>query len=118
VEEDDEVEKLDPEDKVELPSSKLLTPLSIMVVDSISAVSSRTLLKVLFDSGSSSSSICKKCLPQHCKTQSIESKCTITNLAGTCTSQEIVGMRSLRLPKLDKNWVVEQKKHYWNHRMV
>ena len=55
VEEDDEVEKLDPEDKVELPSSKRLTPLSIMVVDTISAVRSRTLLKVLFDSRSSSS---------------------------------------------------------------
>ena len=63
VEEDNEVEKLDPEDKVELPSSKRLTPLSIMVVDTISAVRSRTLLKVLFDSGSSSTFISKKCLP-------------------------------------------------------
>jgi hypothetical protein len=35
MEEDYGVEKLDPEDKVELPSSKQLTPLSIMVVDTI-----------------------------------------------------------------------------------
>ena len=110
VEEDDEVEKLDPEDKVELPSSKRLTPLSIMVVDTISAVRSRTLLKVLFDSGSSSTFISKKCLPRHCKTRSIQSKRTINTLAGTCTSQEMVVMRSLRLPELDKNRVVDQQK--------
>ena len=63
VEEDDEVEKLDPEDKVELPSSKQLTSLSIMVVDTMSAVWSRTLLKVLFNSGSSTTFIRKKYLP-------------------------------------------------------
>ena len=107
MEEDDEVEKLDPEDKVMLPSSKRLTPLSIMMVDTISAVRSCTLLKVLFDAGSSSTFISKKCLPQHCKTRSKQSKRTINTLAGTCTSQEMVVMRSLRLPKLDKNRVVE-----------
>jgi hypothetical protein len=41
---------------------------------------------------------------------SIESKCTINMLAGTCTSQEMVVMRSLGLSKLDKNWVLEQQK--------
>jgi hypothetical protein len=77
VDEEDGVEKLDPEDKVELPSSKQLTPLSIMVVDTISAVWSRTLLQVLFDSGSSSTFISKKCLPRHSKMRSIQSRHTI-----------------------------------------
>jgi hypothetical protein len=44
-----------------------LTPVTIMVVDTISSVRSRRLLKVLLDSGSTTSLINKKCLSRHCK---------------------------------------------------
>ncbi len=48
-------------------NKKMLTPLSIMVCDTISLVRSRTILKVLFDPGSTVTFISRKCLPGHCK---------------------------------------------------
>ena len=44
-----------------------LTPVTIMVVDTISSVKARTLLKVLLNSGSTTTLINKLCLPRHCK---------------------------------------------------
>ena len=52
-----------------LPSQTNLAPITIMVVDTISAVKSRRLLKVLLDSGSTMTVINKKCLPKNCKTR-------------------------------------------------
>ncbi len=49
-------------------SPKQLTPVTIMVVDTISSVKSRILLKVLLDSGSTSTMINRKCLPRNCQT--------------------------------------------------
>jgi hypothetical protein len=43
------------------------TPVRIMVVDTISSVMSRTLLKVLLESGSTKTLINKRCLPRNCK---------------------------------------------------
>jgi hypothetical protein len=50
-----------------------LTPVTITVVDTISAVRSRKLLKVLLDSGSTTTLINKKCLPKNCKPYPISS---------------------------------------------
>ena len=50
-----------------LPNQSNLTPITIMVVDTISAVKSRRLLKVLLDSGSTMTVINKKCLPKIAK---------------------------------------------------
>jgi hypothetical protein len=41
-----------------------LTPVTIMVVDTIGTVRSRRLLKILLDSGSTTALINKKCLPR------------------------------------------------------
>ena len=79
-----------------------LTPVAIMVVDTISSVRSRTLLRVLLDSGSTTTLINKKCLPRHCKPCKISSSRKVNTLAGTYTSAEIVIMRNLRLPEFDK----------------
>jgi hypothetical protein len=49
-------------------SPKQLTPLTIMVVDTISSVKSRILLKVLLDSGSTTTMINRKCIPRNCQT--------------------------------------------------
>ena len=81
-----------------------------MVVNTISTVKSHTLLKVLFDPGSTSTLISRKCLPRHCKTCPIKQECKINTLAGSCKTKEVVVMRNLRLPKLDKNRVVDQQK--------
>jgi hypothetical protein len=95
---------------IKMPNKKKLTPTSIMVIDTILTVRSCTLLKVLFDPGSTSTLISRKCLPRHCKTCPIKQKRKINTLAGSCETKEVVVMRNLRLPKLDKNCVVDQQK--------
>jgi hypothetical protein len=93
--------------EVKMPHTKRLTPTSIMVVDTILAVRSRVLLKVLFDPGSTATLVSRKCLPRHCKTCSIAQGRKINTLAGSCATKEMVIMRDLRLPELDKNRVVD-----------
>jgi len=58
-----------------LPSQTKLTPITIMVVDTISAVKSRRLLKVLLDSGSTTTLINKNAylrIAKHSKYQKVE----------------------------------------------
>jgi hypothetical protein len=87
-----------------------LTPMTIMVVDTISSVRSRRLLRALLDSGSTTALIYKKCLPRHCKPCKISSSRRVNTLAGTYASAEIVIMRNLRLPEFNKNRNVNQQK--------
>jgi hypothetical protein len=87
-----------------------LTPVTIIVVDTISSVRSRTLLRVLLDSGSTTTLIDKRCLPRNCKPQEIASSRKVNTLAGTYTSTEVVIMRNLRLPEFGKNRNVNQQK--------
>jgi hypothetical protein len=96
-----------------------LTPVTIMVVDTISAVRSKKLLKVLLDSGSTTTLINNKCLPKHCKPCSISSSRKVNTLTGTYTSTEVVTIRNLRLPEFDKNRNVDQQKaSYFSQRLV
>ncbi len=86
-----------------------LTPVTNLVVDTISAVRSRKLLKVLLDSGSTTTLINKKCLPKNCMPYPISSSRKVNTLTGTYTSTEVVTMRNLRLPEFDKNRNVDQQ---------
>jgi hypothetical protein len=74
------------------------TPVSIMVVDTISSVKSRILLKVLFDSDSTTTMINRKSLPRNCQTCKKSNSRKIGTLAGSYTSSEMVVLRNLRLP--------------------
>jgi hypothetical protein len=87
-----------------------LTSVTILVIDTISSVRSRRLLKVLLDSGSMRTLINKRCLPRHCKPHEISSSRQVNTLAGTYTSTEVVIMRNLRLPEFDINRNVNQQK--------
>jgi hypothetical protein len=87
-----------------------LTPVTIMVVDTISSVKSRFLLKVLLDSGSTTTMFNRKCLPRNCQTCKISNSRKIGTLAGSYTSSEMVVLHNLRLPELDKNRNVGQQK--------
>jgi hypothetical protein len=91
---------------------KQLTPVTIMVVDTISSVKTRILLKVLLDSGSASTTtmIDRKCLPKNCQACKISNSRKIITLAGSYTSSEMVVLCNLRLPDLDKNCNVDQQK--------
>ncbi len=97
-------------DKPEKTVSQNLTPVTITVVDTTSSVRSRTLLRVLLDSGSTTKIKNKKCLPRHCKPCKISSNRILNTLAGTYTSTEAVNMHNLRLPEFDKNRNVNQQK--------
>ncbi len=91
-------------------SPKQLTPVTIMVVDIISSVKSRISLKVLLDSGSTSTMINRKCLPRNCQTCKFFKSRKMETLAGSYTSSEMVVLCNLRLPELDKNPNVDQQK--------
>ena len=93
-----------------LPNQTNLTPITIMVVDTISAVKSRRLLKVLLDSGSTTTVINKKCLPKNCKTRKTSKGRMVNTLAGSYNTSEMVVMRNLRFPELDKNHNIDQQK--------
>ena len=95
-----------------MPSKKRLTPLSIMVCDTISSVRSRTILKVLFDPGSTVTFIARKCLPRHCKPLPAARQRSVNTLAGSCTASETVVLCAIRLPELDKNRVINQHKAF------
>jgi hypothetical protein len=99
--------KVEPAKKV-IPQK--LTPVTILVVDTISSVTSRRLLKVVLDSGPTTTLINKRCLPRHCKPQEISSRRQVNTLAGTCTSTEVFIMHNLRLPEFNKNRNVDQQK--------
>jgi len=86
-----------------LPSKTNLAPITIMVVDTMSAVKSRRLLKVILDSGPTTTLINKECLHKNCKTCKTSQSSMVNTLAGSYNTSEIVVMRNLRLTELDKN---------------
>ena len=81
-----------------------------MVADTIGTIKSRRLLKVLLDSGSTTTLINKRCLPRKCQPCKTSQSRMVNTLAGSYTSSAMVVMRNLRLPELDKNRNVEQHK--------
>jgi hypothetical protein len=101
---DKEVEK----PKKNVPQN--LTPVRIMLVDTISSVKSRRLLKILLDSGSATTLVNKKCLPKKCRPCQLSQSRMVNTFAGSYQSSAMVVMHNLRLPELDKNRNVEQQK--------
>jgi hypothetical protein len=97
--------------KAKMPSQKRLMPLSIMVCDTISAVRSWTLLKVLLDSGSTAIFIPRKGLPRHCKPCPVTKINSVNMLAGLCSDNQMVVLRAIQLPELDKNESSSSIKH-------
>ena len=89
--------------KVTLPNKARLTPLSIMVCDTISAVRSGTLLKVLLDSRSTAMFVPRKSLPVHCKPYPVTKTDSVNMLAGLCIDNQMVVLRAIQLPELDRN---------------
>jgi hypothetical protein len=81
-----------------------------MVVNTISSVKLRILLKVFLDSGSTTTMINRKCLPRNCQTCKISNSRKIGTLASSYTSSEMVVLRNLRLPELYKNRNMDQQK--------
>jgi hypothetical protein len=89
-----------------------LTPVRIMVVDTVSSVRSRTRLRVLLVLESTTTLINNRCLPRNCKPGEIASSRKVNTLAGTYTSTEVVIMRNIRLPEFNKNRNVNQQEAF------
>ena len=92
------------------PQHRNLTPVTIMVADTIGAIRSRRLLRVLLDSGSTTTLINKRCLPKKYQPCNISQSRMVNTLAGSYQSSAMVVMRNLRLPELDKNRNIEEQK--------
>jgi len=94
----------------QISQNRYLTPVTIMVADTIRTVKSRRLLKVLLDSGSTTTLINKRCLPRKYKPCKTSQDRMVNTLAGSYKSSAMVVMSNLRLPELDKNRNIEQHK--------
>jgi hypothetical protein len=92
------------------PQNRNLTPVTIMVADTIGTIKFRRLLKVLLDSGSTTTLINKRCLPRKCQPCDTSQSRMVNTLAGSYQSSAMVVMHNLRLPELDKNRNIEQQK--------
>jgi hypothetical protein len=92
------------------PPTRNLTPVTIMVIDTIGTVKSRRLLKILLDSGSTTTLINKRCLPRKCQPCPISQSRTVNTLAGSYQSSSMVVMCNLRLPELEKNRNIDHQK--------
>jgi hypothetical protein len=89
---------------------KQLTPVTIIVVDTLFLSEIKDFVEVLLDSGSTTTMINRKCLPRNCQVCKIFNSQQISTLAGSYTSSEMVVLCNLRLPELDKSCNVDQQK--------
>ena len=101
-EEEQDVTYMIPIPKTGTPSDSSLTPITIMVVDTMGLKKSRTLLKVLFDPESTKSLISRKALPRGAQLIPLTSVKKVTTLAGSMQTSDMVHLRDLRLPGFDK----------------
>eukprot|EP00804_Cyclotella_cryptica_P016884 CCRYP_001852-RA/>CCRYP_001852-RA protein AED:0.35 eAED:0.35 QI:0/0/0/1/0/0/2/0/383 len=85
-------------------------PVTICTADTIGAVKSRRLLRVLLDSGSTVALIKRSALPPKVVTKEISDTKNISMLVGKLQAQEVVTLRDLRLPEFDKNRRISQQK--------
>ena len=108
--EEQDVTYMVPVPKNGTPRDSSLTPISIMVVDTIGLKKSRSLLKVLFDPGSTKTLISKKALPRGTNLIPLKEVKKVTTLAGSMQTLQLVTLRDLRLPEFDKNRRIDEQK--------
>ena len=99
-----------PVPKTGKPRDLSLTPITIMVVNTIGLKKSRKLLKVLLDPGSTSTMIHRDVIPRGCEPVQLQSSKNVKTLAGTLNTKQMVVLRDLRLPEFDKNRRIDEQK--------
>jgi len=85
------------------------TPATIMICDTIGALKSRRVLKVLFDTGSRKSFINESVLPPGCIPTATQDSVTMRTMMGTFTASEVVKLRDIRLPEFDTTRHITQQ---------
>ena len=99
-----------PVPKTGTPRDSSLTPITIMVVDTMGLKKSRSLLKVLFDPGSTKSLISRKALPRMAQLIPLTSAKKVITLADSMQTKDMVHLRDLKLPEVDKNRRIDEQK--------
>ena len=89
--------------------SAVETLTTICTVDTIGAVHSRKILRVLLDSGSHRTLIKKSVLPHNIIPKKMDNNQKLQTLAGTLEVAEVVKLRDVRLPEFDKNRQINEK---------
>ena len=108
--EEDEVTYMIPVPKGGTPRDTSLTPIIIMIVNSIGLKKSRAILKVLLDPGSTKTMISHKALPREAQLLPLQQEKKVTTLAGTMKTKNLVNLRDIRLPEFDKSCQIEEQK--------
>ena len=96
------IQTTDPDQPLTEQSSSRLTPISILTADTVGALRSQKILKVLFDPGSTYTFINKRVLPRECKPFQIKKAKKINTINGSNLCNEMVILRDIRLPEFDK----------------
>jgi len=109
-EEEEKMQTIDPDNLREEQDASRLTPLTILTSDTIGALRSRKLLKVLLDPGSTYTFIHGRALPKHCQPVKIQEAKKVNTISGTGDCNELVILRDIRLPEFDKSRRVNQQK--------
>ena len=97
------MQTIDPDKPREEQDASRLTPLTILTADTIGALRSRKLLKVLLDPGSTYTFIHRRALPKHCKPVKIKDAKKVNTISGAGDCNELVILRDIRLPEFDKS---------------
>ena len=106
--EEDKVTYIIPVPKGGTPRDTSLTPITIMIVNSIGLKKSRAILKVLLDPGSTKTMISRKALPREAQLIPLQQEKKVTTLAGTMRTKNLVNLRDIRLPEFDKSRRIEE----------
>ncbi len=79
------------------------TPATICMVNTIGAIHSRRLFRILLDSGASCCLIKRSSLPNGVVLKNLSNGKTIKTLSGQVMAQQVVTLCDIRLPEFDKN---------------
>jgi hypothetical protein len=86
------------------------TPITILAANTIGCCQSRKILRVLLDTGSEVTLISRAVVPDAAIPKQTSSLKTVSTLAGTLTSNQVVSLQDIRLPEFDSNRKIESKK--------
>ena len=89
--------KIKPTSKIEVMNTNKKSPSTILIINHMQNVEFREPLKALFDSGSDSSFLQKRCLPKNVECNKVS--CSVTGITGTAKFTEQVIISEMKLPE-------------------
>lgn len=90
------------------PLPENMTPITIMVCNTIGLKVSRKILRVLLDSGSTKTLIHRRVLPKDLVPHKLGHDKEVNTLAGNMRVSEVVKLRDVKLPEFDKNRTIDE----------